>query len=48
MGPVVRVSDTFTFRVWAEGYATDADGNLLTSTGDLAEPKSDDEPEEQS
>ena len=42
------MSDLFTFKVWAEGYCTDADGNLLTSTGELAEPQTDDEPEEQS
>jgi hypothetical protein len=41
------VSDLYEFKVWAEGYATDEDGNLLDSEGNLVEPPDDDDETEE-
>lgn len=42
------MAEILAFQIWAEGFCTDADGNLLTPTGELAESAPDDDPEEQS
>ena len=42
------MSEIYEFSVWAEGYATDEDGNLLDSEGNIVEPPETDEPQEES